>query len=205
MVLIIIAVTALVSIICFSRPALMQRLALIPYLVFKRGQWERVITHGFVHGDWMHLIINMLVFWSFGEYVLQMFTIAEATGGINAMLAFGLLYFGGLVAASVYDLIRRRNDPRFVSVGASGAVSAVIFTSIFFNPLGKIYFFGIVPIPGIIFGVLYIIYESWSARRTADHINHHAHIFGALYGFIFPMLIGGVSQFSIFLNGFGIR
>ena len=87
------------------------------------------------------------------------------------------------------DLVRRRNDPQYASIGASGAVSAVIFTSIFFNPWSKIYFFGILPIPGILFGILYVGYEQYMSRRPGDHINHNAHLFGALFGFVFPLLM----------------
>lgn len=206
MVLIIVVATALISILCFNNRQAFTRLALIPYKVFHNGQWDRVLTHGFVHGNWTHLLINMLVFFSFGVYVHEGILGSEAAaGGMNANIAFALLYFGGLIVASIYDLIRYRNDPRYASIGASGAVSAVVFTSIFYDPLGKVYFFGIVPIWGILFGILYIAYESWSAKQSRDGVNHHAHIFGALYGFIFPMLIGGPGKISVFLGGLGLN
>lgn len=86
-------------------------------------------------------------------------------------------------------MARHRNDPRYVSIGASGAVSAVVFASIFFNPWSKIYFFGILPIPGILFGALYVGYEQYLSRRGGDNVNHNAHLWGALYGFVFPLLL----------------
>lgn len=204
MVLIIVIATVLVSILCFNNARAFQRLSLMPYKVFRDRQWDRVLTHGFVHGSWAHLLINMLVFFSFGGYVFDICVAEAGAGGMGANASFALLYFGGLVVASIYDLVRYCNDPRYASIGASGAVSAVVFSSIFFDPLGKIYFFGIVPMWGILFGVLYLVYESWSARKGGDGVNHHAHIFGALYGFVFPMLVWGFDKISIFLDGLGL-
>jgi len=105
------------------------------------------------------------------------------TGGYLA------LYFGGMIIASVYDLIKRRDNPHYISIGASGAVSAVLFTSIFFNPWGKILFFAILPIPGIIFGFIYLAYCQYMAKQGGDNINHNAHFYGAVYGFVFPLLL----------------
>lgn len=203
MVVLIIFVTVAVSLLCFANQRIFNGLSLQPWLVAKKQQWYRIITHGFVHANWPHLLVNMLVFWSFGAAVMRWFSLQAQAGGMDANLRFILLYFGGLIAASIYDIIKWRDNPRFVSVGASGAVSAVVFASIFVAPLSKIYIMGVLPLPGILFGVLYIAYESWSSRNTADHINHHAHLFGSLYGFIFPMLTG--TSFDIFLRGFGIN
>mgnify|MGYP000917768553 CR=1 FL=1 len=91
--------------------------------------------------------------------------------------------------ASLYDLARRRNDPYYVSIGASGAVSAVLFTSIFLDPWGKILFFAVLPIPGIIFGVIYLAYCQYMAKKAGDNINHNAHFYGALYGLIYPAIL----------------
>lgn len=195
--------TVLVSVICFRNYGLLRRLSLDPYIIFRNKQWERIITHGFVHADWIHLIINMFVLWSFGEFVLSFFRLEQLQGiSFNADGRFILLYFGGMAAASLYDIIRMRNNPHFSSIGASGAVSAVVFTSIFLSPMSKVYIFGAIPMPGILFGIMYIAYESYSARNTQDRINHHAHIFGAVFGFIYPILTGGLSQVNNFLNGF---
>jgi membrane associated rhomboid family serine protease len=100
-------------------------------------------------------------------------------------------------------LFRHRNNRWYNSVGASGAVSAIIFTSIFFNPLDKLYFFAIIPIPGIVFAVLYLVYSSYMSRRSKDNINHDAHLLGAVYGFTFPLLID-LDLISHFLQGFSV-
>ncbi len=199
---IIIFVTAVVSVLCFRNRAIFDRLALDPWMVWHRRQWDRVLTHAFVHGDTTHLLVNMLVFWSFGLNVEEIFKIQARAGMLwSGTLAFLLLYFGGVVAASAYDVIKRRDALDFKSVGASGAVSAVIFCSIFFGPMEMIYFFGVIPMPGIVFGALYMLYEYYMTRRQGDHINHYAHLLGAAYGFIFPLLTDP-SQIRIFLAGF---
>ena len=94
-----------------------------------------------------------------------------------------------MIVTSLYQLIKRRNDPYYVSIGASGAVSAVLFTSIFLDPWGKILFFAVLPVPGIVFGLLYLAYCQYMAKQTGDNINHNAHFYGAIYGLIFPMLL----------------
>ena len=103
----------------------------------------------------------------------------------------------GWFPTATYGTCCSRNNPRYASIGASGAVSAVVFASIFFNPWSKIYLLGVIPIPGIIFGLLYIGYSSYMGRRQGDRINHFAHLFGALFGFLFPLLMNP-SFFSVF-------
>lgn len=197
-----ILITAVVSIVCFYKRGLFEKLAFEPYMVWHRKQWYRLITHGFVHADYMHLFVNMLVLWSFGIAVESIFKVQQAAGNtVSGTMSFLLLYFGGMIAASLYDLFKRRDNFNYVSVGASGAVSAVIFCSIFFGPMNKIYFFGAIPIPGIIFGGLYLWYEYYMGKRQNDHVNHYAHILGAVYGFIFPLFMEP-SLIKLFLNGF---
>ena len=181
---VIIGVTVVVSYICFGNHELFRKLAFIPYCTVHNREWYRLITHGFVHADMTHLLVNMFTFWSFVTYMESAFGyLGLGTGGYLG------LYFGGMVAASLYDLIRRRNDPYYVSIGASGAVSAVLFTSIFLDPWGKILFFAVLPIPGIVFGVIYLAYCQYMARKAGDNVNHNAHFYGALYGLIYPAIL----------------
>lgn len=190
MTFILIFLTAVVSVVCFGNRRWFDSLAMIPYRVAHDRQWYRAVTYGFVHADYMHLIVNMFVLLSFGQYLERLFRAYEHAGTIaSGYLAYGLLYFGGLIASVASDMARHRNDPRYVSIGASGAISAVVFASIFFNPWSKIYFFGILPIPGILFGALYVGYEQYLSRRGGDNVNHNAHLWGALYGFVFPLLL----------------
>ncbi len=183
--------TVAVSLLCFNNVRLFNALSLNPYKIFHYKQWYRIVSHGFVHADLMHLIINMLVFASFGTYVENLLRVysQEHMVNNNGMFNYLLLYFGGMVAASIHDLVKYRNEPRYNSIGASGAVAAVIFASIFFDPWGKIYFFGILPIPGIVFGLIYLFYSQYMSKRDSDNINHNAHFYGAVYGFLFPLLM----------------
>lgn len=191
--LVLIGLTILVSILCFNSAELFGLLSLKPYRVVRQKEWWRVMTHGFVHGDYMHLLVNMLVFYSFGGYVEKYFGVLKTEGLVGSPFwAYVGLYFGGLAAASVHDVVKNRNNPYWSSIGASGAVSAVVFTSIFFEPWGKILLLGIIPIPGILFGILYLAYTQCSARRGKDNINHYAHFYGALYGFVYPLILNPV-------------
>lgn len=193
---IIIAATVAISMACFSNRQLFDKLSLKPARVVHSGEWFRVITHGFVHADWTHLLVNMFTFWSFGQYIESAFQYL----GFGSW-AFLLLYFGGMVAASIYDVVRYRNASWYTSIGASGAVSAVLFSAIFLNPWDKILFFAVIPIPGILFGVLYLAYCQYMARRGGDNINHNAHFYGALYGLIFPIFLEP-RLFQAFLSHF---
>ncbi len=191
----IIIITIIVSMLCFRNRDLFYRLSLNPYNITRRNQWERVLTHAFVHADYMHLFINMLVLWSFGR---QMEMVAGMLGGARNYW-FLALYIGGIVVSSIPDIIKYKDNPYYNSIGASGAVSAVVFSSIFITPWKSILLFGVIPIPSIIFGALYIWYENYSSRHSNDNINHNAHIWGAIYGFIFF----GLMEPGLFLSFFG--
>ncbi len=191
-----IAITVLVSMLCFNNAQLFDKLSLKPYRVVHANEWYRLITHGFVHADWMHLFVNMFTFWSFGQYIENAFQYM----GFGKW-AFLLLYFGGMIIASVNDIIRYRNASWYTSIGASGAVAAVLFTAIFLNPWDKILLFAAIPIPGIVFGLLYLAYCQYMARRGGDHINHNAHFYGAVFGFIFPILLEP-RLFQVFIQHF---
>ena len=180
----ILGITVVVSFICFGNQTLAMKLALSPYQVIHRQEWYRVVTHGFVHADMTHLLVNMFTFWSFGIYMEQYYQYV----GLGKW-GFLLLYFGGMIFSSSFDLAKQKDNPYYLSIGASGAVSAVLFSSIFFDPWGKIYFFALLPIPGILFGVVYLLYCQYMAKQASDHINHNAHFLGALFGFLLPALL----------------
>jgi membrane associated rhomboid family serine protease len=183
-----------VSLICFGRQDLINKLSFHSYAILKRHEWYRIITHGFVHADVTHLLVNMFTFCSFGVYVESLF--ADAGPGQRGFLG---LYFGGMIFSSLYDLIKYRDNSCYHSVGASGAVSAVLFASILFDPWGMILLFAVIPVPGIVFGILYLIYCRYMAERSADNINHNAHFCGAIYGLVFPILLQP-SLIDVFLN-----
>lgn len=188
--LIIVAVTSVVSIIAFSNRQLFDRLLLSPYKVMHKKEYYRIVTHGFVHADWMHLIVNMFVLWSFGTGLQQWFNALQYQGIIaSATLHLIVIYFGGMIIASLSTVIKHKNSVYYSSVGASGAVSAVVFATIFFEPWQPLYLFAIIPIPGILFGAAYLWYSSYMSKKGGDNINHDAHFYGAVFGFIYPILI----------------
>lgn len=204
MTIIIIIVTLIITMIAFYSDEVMSKMMLNPYQVYHKKEWYRMITHGFLHADWTHLIINMIVLYSFGSNVEAWLGKLKMAGYIDSVaITYSLLYFGGIIISSMITLFRHRNNRWYNSVGASGAVSAIIFTSIFFNPLDKLYFFAVIPIPGIVFAILYLVYSSYMSRRSKDNINHDAHLLGAVYGFAFPLLID-FDLISHFLQGFSI-
>jgi len=195
-----IIITSLVSILAFNNQQLFSKLQFNPYQVYHRKEYYRLLSHGFVHADWMHLIVNMFVLYSFGSTVENYFRLLEAEG----MMRFGIawytfMYLAAIVFSSVTTLKKHKDDIFYNSVGASGAVSAILFCSIFFNPWAKLGLYFVIPMPAIIFGVGYLIYSQYMSRKNTDNINHDAHFIGAVFGFLFPLLIK-FSFIYIFIN-----
>ncbi|WP_423128881.1 rhomboid family intramembrane serine protease [Gaoshiqia sp. Z1-71] len=186
MTIILILITSLVSIAAFNRHDLMDKLQFNASKIYHRKEYHRLITHGFVHANWEHLIVNMIVLFSFGRAIELYF---QYGFGRMANAWYLLLYFGGMIVSNAYAIIKHRNNYYYNAVGASGAVSAVLFAAIFFDPWNKIYFFGLLPVPGILFAVLYLAYSYYMSRKQNDNIAHDAHFLGALYGFILPVLL----------------
>ena len=196
MTLILIAITVAVSFAGFKSPKLMTELQFNASKIYYKKQYYRLITHAFIHANWEHLFVNMIVLFSFGTAIEKEFT--ERFGN-NHITYFFLLYFGGILVSNLYAIVKYRNNYLYNAVGASGAVSAVLFTSIFFGPWNNIYFFGILPIPGIVFAVLYLVYGYQMSNKHKDNVAHDAHILGSVFGFIFPILIDP-QLFGIFIN-----
>jgi membrane associated rhomboid family serine protease len=187
---ILIAFTALISIIAFNNQDWFLKLQFSPYQVYHRKQLYRLFTHGFLHANWTHLIVNMLVLFFFGPYVenfLKMILGPDMQQGYK--LVYLLFYIVAIIVSSLVTLFKHKNNAWYNAVGASGAVSAVLFFFIFFKPWELIYFYGILPVPGIIMGVLYLVYSQYMSKREADNINHDAHLSGAIFGFFFPLLV----------------
>lgn len=183
-----------ISIWGFQDRQILNKLMLSPYRVVHKKEWYRVISHAFIHADWMHLLFNMIALWSFGTYVRNEFASITVTPGIH----FFVMYFGAIVFSSIADLVKHKDNGYYLSLGASGAVSAVVFSSIFFNPWSLIFVF-FIPIPGILFGVVYLWYSSYMGKRSGDNINHGAHFYGSVFGFIYPLFIEP-SAFHVFYN-----
>ena len=182
--IIIVIVTCIVSFGAFNSTRLMNRWIFDPYSIHHRKEYYRFITSGLLHGSWIHLIINMLVLYSFGTAVEEYY---QEIFGTKGVLYFIILYIGGIVISDLPTYKKHQNDVIYKGLGASGAVSAVIFTSIVFQPLAKIYIWGVIGVPGIILGILYLVYSAQMSKRSADNINHDAHFYGAVFGFLFTI------------------
>jgi membrane associated rhomboid family serine protease len=184
--IIIIAVTVLVSLYAMNqRASLLYKLTMNPYMITKQGQYYRLITSGFIHGDFFHLAFNMFSFYFFGSQLEYIFQYIFGSAG---SIYFIIMYLMAIVVSDVPTLFKHQNNPAYNSLGASGAVAAVIFACILFQPLNDIYLYGI-PIPGIILGVLYLIYSYISAKRSKDNVNHDAHFYGAIFGLVFCIVL----------------
>jgi membrane associated rhomboid family serine protease len=196
MTIILIVITVAVSYAAFKSPKLMDQLQFNASKIYHKNEYHRLVTHAFIHANWEHLIVNMIVLFSFGSAIEVYF---KDYFGNNAILDYVLLYFGGILVSNIYALIKHRNNYFYNSVGASGAVSAVLFAAIFFDPWNPIYFFGILPIPGIVFAALYLVYSYQMSTKQKDNVAHDAHFLGALFGFIFPIMLN-YQLFETFLD-----
>jgi membrane associated rhomboid family serine protease len=172
--------TIITSIYAFNDPNLFGKFMLHPYSVSRRFKVYTLITSGLIHADWMHLIFNMMTFFFFA------FQLEAMIGSWQ----FGVVYFMGLILSDIPSVIKHKNDMWYNSLGASGAISAVLFSYILFQPFTSMMIFPLpIPIWAIIFGPLYLVYCVYASRHSRDHINHDAHFFGALAGLIVTVLI----------------
>ena len=181
-----IIITGVISYTAWQRPKLLDALIFHPYTLAREGQWYRSISSGFIHANWMHLIFNLYVFWIFGMYVEAWFA---AVFGQMGHLLYLLMYIGALAFSELPSFQRHRDNSAYRSLGASGAVSAVVFGYILLKPTGLLYLFFAIPIPAVAFGILYLFYSYYMDKRGMDNIGHSAHFFGALFGIIFMVAI----------------
>jgi membrane associated rhomboid family serine protease len=177
-----IAVTCAVTWLAWQTPSLQSRLILWPPAIARRGQWYRLVSYGFLHANGMHLLFNMFTFYFFGTQIERAFA--------SHLGPFGFVgfYLSALVVSILPSYSQHREDPDYYSLGASGAVSAVLFASILIAPWNWLYVF-FVPMPAIVFAVLYVGYSIWMDRRGKDQVNHSAHLWGAAYGIAFFIVL----------------
>jgi len=156
------------------------------YPVAEKGNKEfyRFLSSGFVHGSWTHLIVNMYVLWTFGETIENQFM---STFGSMGRIVYVLFYLSAIVVADIPSFLKHQNNPGFASIGASGAVSAILFVFIMFRPMDGLMFifFPFFAFPAIVLGIGYLIYSSWANKNSRDNIDHSAHFAGAIYGLVF--------------------
>ncbi len=191
-----ITITSFISYYAFSNRRLFHKFMFNAYQVHHRKEWYRLFSHGFIHANWEHLIVNMLVFYSFGQALEMYFRLFLG----SSTFYFLFLYIGAIVVSSSYSLVKQKDNYAYNAVGASGAVSAVTFACVFFAPMQKIYLFMLIPIPGIVFAALYLGYSYYMSKKNQDNIGHDAHFYGAIFGFFFPLLFNP-SLIHVFFEG----
>lgn len=190
--LIIIAITSMISFAGFSNPTLIDRLILWPPAIARRKEYWRLATCGFIHADFAHLLFNMFTLYFFGGFMERF--LVPYIGEIG----FVAFYVAGIVLSILPSYLNHRDDSRYRSLGASGAVSAVLFAFVLLQPWTTIYVF-VLPVPAIVFAVAYIAYTIYMDRARSDQINHNAHLWGAVYGMLFTLLIEP-RVFGVFLE-----
>lgn len=184
--LLILLVTCLLSFVAFNNESLTHSLIFHPPSVQRNQEWYRFISSGFIHADFLHLAFNMYTFYLFGELVEHAFMEIYDKGGI---IFFAILYITALPAAMLPSYEKHKQDDYYYSLGASGAVSAVIFCGIVLYPAMKLSIFPIpIGIPAFIFGPLYLLVSAYLSNKGRGTINHSAHIWGALYGVVFLII-----------------
>lgn len=179
--IIIIIITAAISIYTFSNELVYNKLILWPKRMDTPGEYYRLLSSGFIHADWTHLIFNMLTLFFFGRWVELFYA------QIGHASLFPILYLAGIIAASLPSFIKNRNNGYYRSLGASGGVAAVLFAFVYFAPWETIYVW-FIPIPGILAGIGYLAYSAYMSRKGGDYVNHDAHFWGAVFGFIFTLI-----------------
>jgi membrane associated rhomboid family serine protease len=178
----ILAVTCVVSFMALNNAKLMNDLLLWPPAIQRSREYYRLVTYGLVHADFGHLLFNMLTLFFFGRAMEPFY--ASRLGS----LGFLLFYMGGLVVSILPTYLKNRSNASYRSLGASGAVSAVLFAYVLLAPWSRIYVF-VLPLPAIIYAVLYTAYSIYMDKRGQDNVNHSAHLWGGAYGVAFTLLM----------------
>lgn len=194
----IMAITVITSYLAFNNSSLKNKLLFHPFTIKRENEWYRFLGHGFIHSNWTHLIFNMVTMFFFGKHVEIVFKshFGEMMGSIH----FLVLYFLGMILASAYSYFKHQDHSYYAALGASGAVSAALFSSIILAPTNSLFIFPLpIPIPAVIFGPLYLAYCVYMGRAGRDNVGHDAHFFGAVFGLIYTLVIN--PDFGIhFLN-----
>ncbi|WP_026952824.1 rhomboid family intramembrane serine protease [Algoriphagus mannitolivorans] len=183
----IIGITAITSILGFSKPELLDRWMFTPYRIKHRNQWDRFILSGFIHKDYVHLLFNMFTFYFFGG-VVEMFLKYQFGQGLGGVV-FVAFYLLGIIISDIPTYLKHKDNSYYRALGASGGTAATVFASIIIMPLADICLFGILCLPGFILGGLFLIYSYVKGKQDSDGINHDAHLYGAIFGIVFILIL----------------
>lgn len=196
MTIIILGITVLISVAGFYNRGIIDKLILNPYLIREKKQWYRFITSGFLHADFIHLAVNMYVLYIFGPAVERFYM---RSFGSNASLIYVLLYLSSILASNASTYYKHKKDPNYNSLGASGAVSAILFAFILYAPYQPLTLYFVIELPGIVIAIGYLVYSYYMNKKQSDNINHQAHFDGAIYGIAYTIALKP-SVFGHFIN-----
>ncbi len=200
---IIIFITCAISLLAlYQNHTIIERFKHYPYTEKRNGEWHRLLTSSLVHADLFHLFFNMFTLYSFGAYLESIFRMLgsfsmESETDLGKYIFLGLYLFSILVG-NLPSYFREKDNAYYGAIGASGGTSGVVFACILINPWQRLYVMGL-PMYGIIFAVLYLVYSSWAAKKQYDNVGHDAHIAGALGGVTF-MILSNPNTLQIFLE-----
>jgi membrane associated rhomboid family serine protease len=183
--MLLIIVNIVFSLIGFSNPAFLDKTIFTPYLVKRKNQYYRMITSGFLHADMMHLFFNMFTLYFFGRAIEYYFS----RYGLGGEITYLLLYFLALIISDIPSYLKHRDDYNYHSLGASGAVSAVVFASLVFGPWNEIRLYGAIGISFFLYAVLFILYCINMGKKAHDNVNHDAHLWGSVFGLVFTVAL----------------
>lgn len=184
--LIMVIVTSAATLYAWNKQDVLYKWIFNPYAINRNKEYYRFITSGFIHNNWIHLILNMFMLYIFGMYVENIF--AEIHG-VLGLVAYVSLYLIAIIISDIPTYLRHKDDPNYNSLGASGGVSAILFSFILFMPLEPLCLYGLLCLPGVIWGVLYLLYSYYMSKKGGDNINHDAHFYGAVVGIIFSIIL----------------
>lgn len=181
--LFLIAITGLVSWMAFNNRKLADRLILWPPAIDRHKQYDRLVTYGFIHADFGHLLFNMITLFFFGRSIEKIML-----GITGQWWVYPLFYLAALVVSILPTYLKNQKNPNYMSLGASGAVSAVLFAFILVSPWTLI-FVVFIPAPAILYAVFYVGYSIWMDKKGSDNVNHSAHLAGAAFGVMFMLFM----------------
>ena len=184
--LILVIITSGVSIMAWNNNSMLTKFIFNPYAVFHNNEYHRFITSGLIHANWMHLIFNMFVLFMFGQQVENVFAYVYGDMGL---VIYVLLFVLGIIVSDIPTFLKNKHNPHYNALGASGGTASILFSYILFDPAQDLCLYGLLCFPGVLWGVLYIIYSVYMGKKQGDNINHDAHLWGSLFGVVFTILV----------------